>query len=109
MPVSRGTLDGRILMSENSRRVLPDEGGVVQRVELFCERSNGLLLQNRDESLEPIEFERMKVDEVSAGCDRRIPERLEISPHVFEHGGDQIACGPAVSFDNAHLQNDRIA
>ena len=72
----------------------------VQRVELFCQRSNRLLLQNRNESFEAVVFDRMEVDQVPAGRDGRVPERLEISPHVFEHRDDQIAGGPAVLFHN---------
>lgn len=109
MPFSRRALDRNIGPAEDSFGVLPHNGAAVQRPELFCQGSKGLLLQNRNQAFEAAVFARMEVDQVPARRDGRVPERLEITPHVLEHRDDEVASRPAVLFDELHLQNDRIA
>jgi hypothetical protein len=93
VPLAVCVLDWRASLAEEAPRISLQGGPAVESVQLLGKGSNRLLLQNWRDPLQPGELVRVKVDEVAAGRERGVLERLEVLPHVVEHRLDQIAGG----------------
>ncbi len=63
----------------------------VQSVDFVGEATDRLLAQQWKDAFQTRVLRRMQIDHVPAGCDHRVHQRLLITPHVLEHGDDEIA------------------
>ena len=90
LPVSSGALHAGAV-AHDPRDVMAQPGAPVQLLERFGQRASGLLLEERNDSFEALVFTGVKIDEVAAGSEHRVLERLEVLPHVREYRVDQVA------------------
>ena len=79
----------------NRSRYLRYPGLGAELVQLFRQRPDRLLLEDRDNRLDAARTRRVQIDDISAGRAGHASERLEIGPHVLEDRLDDIAQGAA--------------
>jgi hypothetical protein len=91
LPFAPGVLDRR-RRGRQPVEILPVSGPPVQLFELLRERARGLVLQHREDPLDPRKLVGVQVHHVTARRQCRVPERLQVVAHAADDGVDQIAC-----------------
>ena len=78
LPVGRGVANLRLRVADEPVHPSAKRRAAVQPVELFGERPDRLLLEDRNDAFEPRVLARVEVDGVAAGRERRVLKRLEV-------------------------------
>jgi hypothetical protein len=98
IPIDPGILNAGLSMAEESVHTPFQPRAPIQIVEFLGKGPHGLFVQNGNDALDPRVLTGMDVDHIAAGRERGVLERLDVLPHVFKDGLDQIASWPARCF-----------
>src|SRR5205823_5115097 len=98
VPAGPRIFNGRCTPTDDSLFVSSKRGPAVQLIEGLGERAGRFILQALNDAFEACVFSWVKVDEISAWCEDRVLQGLEVLSHIPQNRVDHVGSRSSSGF-----------